>query len=111
MKYIELDNTLPNQKFNFKTDTATVEITLKTVDGIILMSVLSNGNNVISNIKVAPNVLILCYDYLQQQYGDFIFTTTNNEYPNYQNFNNSNKFYWLNYEEIKKYKASLNNND
>ena len=109
MKYIELDNTLPNQKFSFKTDTATVEITLRTVDGIMLMSVDSNGENIISNIKVASNVPLLCYDYLQQRFGDFMFTTTDEQYPIYTNFNNANKLYWLSYDEVKKYKESLLN--
>lgn len=105
MQYIELDNTLPNQKFNFKTDTDTIEITLQTIDGITLMSIGSNGQPVISSIKVAPNVLLMSYDFLQQKYGDFIFTTTDNEYPNYERFNKANKLYWLNYEEVKQFKG------
>ena len=44
------------------------------------------------------------YEHLQEQYGDFIFTTTDNEYPYFKNFNNANKLYWLNYEEIKELK-------
>lgn len=104
MQYIEIDNTLPNQTFNFKTDNATVEIELRTVDNITLMSMKTNGNNVVNSIKVAPNVLLLGYKHLQEQFGDFIFTTVDDEYPYYKNFNNANKLYWLNYEEVKEFK-------
>lgn len=104
MQYIEISNNLPNQKFSFRTDKDTLEIELRTVDNITLMSVKANGNNVVSSIKVAPNVLLLGYKYLQEQYGDFIFTTTDNKYPYYNNFNNANKLYWLNYEEVEQYK-------
>ena len=104
MKYIEIDNTLPNQKFTFNTDNQTVEITLNTVDNITLFSMAANGNKVISSIRVGANSLILGYQYLQEQFGDFIFATTDNEYPCYKNFNQSNKLYWLNYDEVKQYK-------
>lgn len=104
MRYIEISNELPNQKFSFKTESETVEIELRTVDNITLMSMKANGNNIVNSIKVAPNVLLLGYKYLQEQYGDFIFTTTDNQYPYYKNFNNANKLYWLNYEEVKKYR-------
>lgn len=104
MKYIEISNELPNQKFSFNTDNGTVEIELRTVDNITLMSVSANGNNIVSSIKVAPNVLLLSYKYLQEQYGDFIFTTTDKEYPYYKNFNNANKLYWLNYNEVQEFK-------
>ena len=104
MQYIEISNELPNQKFSFKTDNDTVEIELRTVDNITLMSVSANGNNVVNSIRVAPNVLLLGYKHLQEVYGDFIFTTADDEYPFYKNFNNANKLYWLNYEEVIRFK-------
>lgn len=104
MKYIELDNTLPNQKFTFNTENKTVEITLNTIDNITLFSMASNGNNIINSIRVGANSLILQYGHLQEIYGDFIFTTTDNEYPYYKNFNQANKLYWLNFNEVKQYK-------
>ena len=88
MRYIEISNELPNQSFTFKTESETVEIELRTVDNITLMSMKANGNNIVSSIKVAPNVLLLGYKHLQEQYGDFIFTTVDNEYPYYTKFNN-----------------------
>ena len=88
MRYIQLDNNLPNQKFNISIDNGILEVALRTVDNITLMSVSFNGNNIVSSIKVVPNVLLLNYKHLQEKYGDFIFTTANNEYPFYKNFNN-----------------------
>ncbi len=105
MLEIQLENNLPNQKFTFKTADKTLELELRTTsDNITLLSVSYNGNYIARSIKVAPNCLILCYDYLQQEYGDFIFTTDDGEYPYYENFNGSNKLYWLNYDEVKEYK-------
>lgn len=104
MQYIEISNEVANQSFTFKAGEKIVEIELRTVDNITLMSMKYNGNNVVNSIKVAPNVLLLGYKYLQEQYGDFIFTTTDDEYPYYKNFNNANKLYWLNYEEVQQYK-------
>lgn len=104
MRYIEIDNTLPNQKFSVNTDSGSIEVELRTISNMTLMSVSKNGENIVSSIKVAPNVLLMNYEHLQEQYGDFIFTTTDNEYPYFKNFNNANKLYWLNYEEIKELK-------
>lgn len=105
MREIQLNNNLPNQKFNMPINNGTLEIELRTVDNITLMSVKYNGNNIVNSIKVAPNVLLLGYKHLQEQYGDFIFTTTDNQYPYYENFNNANKLYYLDYEEVKEYNA------
>lgn len=105
MREIQLNNNLPNQKFNMPINNGTLEIELRTVDNITLMSMKYNGNNIVNSIKVAPNVLLLGYKYLQEQYGDFIFTTTDNQYPYYENFNNANKLYYLDYEEVKEYNA------
>ena len=88
MQYIEISNETPNQIFSFQTDNGVVEIELRTVDNITLFSMKSNGTNIVNSVKVAPNVLLLGYKYLQEQYGDFIFTTVDNEYPYYNNFNN-----------------------
>lgn len=104
MQYIEISNEIANQVFSFKTESDLLEIELRTVDNITLMSISANGNNIVSSIKVAPNVLLMKYKYLQEQYGDFVFTTANNEYPYYKNFNNGNKLCWLSYEEIKNLK-------
>ena len=105
MREIQLNNNLPNQKFNMPINNGTLEIELRTVDNITLMSVKYNGNNIVNSIKVAPNVLLLGYKHLQEQYGDFIFTTTDNQYPYYENFNNANKLYYLDSEEVKEYNA------
>ena len=108
MKYIEIDNTQPNQSFTFSTDNGTVEITLSTIDDITLFSMSSGGNNIISSVKVPANELIIGYKHIQEQYGDFIFTTDDNNYPNFKDFNQSNKLYWLNYDEVKQFKESKN---
>lgn len=110
MRYINIDNTLPNQKFSINTDTGSIDIKLRTIEGITLMTVSKNGEYIVNSIKVAPNVLLMGYKHLQEQYGDFIFTTTDNEYPYFENFNNANKLYWLNYEEVKEFKNGRNIN-
>lgn len=109
MRYIEIDNTLPNQKFSVNTDSGSLDIELRTVDGIMLMSISRNGTSIVNSIRVAPNVLLMKYRYLQEQYGDFIFTTTGNEYPYFENFNNANKLYWLSYEETVRFKNGTAN--
>lgn len=110
MKYIELDNTLPNQKFSVNTDSGSIDVELRTIDQITLISISKNGEYIVNSIKVAPNTLLMNYEYLQEQYGDFIFTTTDNEYPYFKNFNNANKLYWLNYEEIQELKNGTETN-
>lgn len=103
MKYIELDNKEPNQKFTFSDNGLLLEVTFKTIDNITFMSVSLNGNNIVNSVKVTGNTPIIKYDYLQKKYGDFVFTTTDSEYPVFSNFNSSNKFYHLSYEEVKNY--------
>ena len=103
MKYIELDKTAKNQKFTFSDNGLLLEVTIKTVDNITLMSISANGNNIVNSVKVTGNTPIMKYNYLQQKYGDFVFSTTDNEYPIYSDFNSSNKLYHLSYEEVKEY--------
>ena len=109
MRYIEIDNTLPNQKFSVNTDSGNIDVELRTVEGITLMSISRNGEYIVNSIRVAPNVLIMGYKYLQEQFGDFVFTTVDNEYPYFTNFNNANKLYWLNYEETKEFRNGQTN--
>ena len=108
MRYIEIDNTLPNQKFSVNTDSGSVDVELRTIDGIMLMSVSRNGEYIVNSIRVAPNVLLMGYKYLQEQFGDFVFTTVDNEYPYFENFNNANKLFWLNYDETKEFRNGTN---
>lgn len=108
MRYIEIDNTLPNQKFSTTTASGSLDVELRTVDGIMLMSVSSNGKSIVNSIRVAPNVLLMKYEYIQKLYGDFVFSTTDKEYPYFENFNNANKLCWLSYEETIKFKNGTN---
>lgn len=108
MYQIELNNKNPNQKFNVSTTKGVLEIELRTVDNITLMTISSGGNNIASSIRVAPNCLLIGYRHLQEQYGDFVFSTTDNEYPYYENFGQGNKLYWLTPDEVKQYKNETN---
>lgn len=104
MYKIEIDNTKANQKFTINTEQGTLEIKIRTVEKITLLSVSTGEKDIVRNIKVVPNLLLLAYKNLQKKFGDFVFSTVENKYPYYINFSKGNNLYWLDTKEVEEYK-------
>ena len=104
MQQVPLNNTLPNQEFTILLNGKNFDLAIRTVDDISLLTITVDGIKIVDSIKCMPNVPLLYYKYLQSQYGDFIFSTTDNEYPYYTGFSGRYKLFYLTYDEVEVFK-------
>ena len=99
MQQIPLNNTQPNQQFEIMINGNTFEIGLRTVSEITYITVSVNGTKLVDGARCPPNVNLLNYSYLQT-YGDFKFTSEDDEYPYYENFGKKCRLYFIPIEEL-----------
>lgn len=98
MQQIPLQNT-PQQNFTITLNDTDFEISLRTADDIMLISISAGGVEYIQNAKCFPNQPILQFPYLQKN-GDFWFKTINGGYPNWQDFENTCFLFYLSPEDL-----------
>lgn len=101
---IELNNQYANQEFDVSIDgiNNNIHCLLQTNDNnILLMSVFVNNEQIGMPFICYSNQLVIPFDYQMKKIGgNFLFETVTNNYPNYENFGNSCKLYFLTLEEI-----------
>ena len=101
---INLNNNYPNQEFDLNIDEVeeTINVLLQTtVQGVLLMTVSINDNIIGQPFICLPNTPIIPYQYLIDKVGgNFVFETENNNYPNYENFNDTCIFYFITSDTI-----------
>lgn len=85
MLTIELQ-AIPNQKFNFLGDGQQYTIALRTVQDMTFMDVAMNGSTLITSCKCLPGQMVIPYDYLEGEGGNFFFQTASGNNPQYANF-------------------------
>ena len=106
---IDLNNNYPNQEFGLNIDDIenTLNVQLQTtVQGALLMTVSVNDNIIGQPFICLPNQAVIPYNYLTEQIGgNFIFETEDNNYPSYENFNDTCILYFVTNDTI----AELNN--
>ena len=104
MQIIQLQN-VPNQIFNTVLNGIDYRIQLRTIQDLTFLSVFRNGEPLFYNQLCTPNEFVDPYDYISQN-GRLYFACSDNEYPNYRLFNNTQRLYCLTPEEVKEYEAS-----
>lgn len=101
---IDLNNNYPNQEFdlNISEIETTLNVQLQTtVQGALLMTVSINDNIIGQPFICLPNQAVIPYDYLVEQIGgNFIFETEDNNYPSYENFNDTCILYFVTNDTI-----------
>lgn len=75
---------IPNQKLSIQLDNQFYDITIKEANKIMVVTVVRNGTTIIDSVRVVAGTPILPYEYLEL--GNFIFLTSNEEYPYYTKF-------------------------
>lgn len=76
---------IPNQIFNFTNNDITYTVELRTIQGLVYMSVKTNGETLFNSQLCVPNAFINPYNYLSDN-GKFYFKCLDNEYPNFTKF-------------------------
>lgn len=99
MQQIPLTKT-PQQNFTVTLNDTDFEISLRTADDIMLISISAGGVELIKNVKCFPEQPILQFPYLQKN-GDFWFKTVNGIYPFWTDFDVTTFLFYLSPEELK----------
>lgn len=89
----------PNQSLTIRLDDARYKITLKALnEDLMAITIERNDKILVQNIRAMPSLLLLP-THLQHIYGNFIFKTTDEEYPYYTKFGDTHILYYLPYAE------------
>lgn len=101
---IELNNNYPNQEFDLNIDEIedTLNVLLQTtVQGALLMTVSINDTIIGQPFICLPNKPVIPYQYMIDRIGgNFIFETDSDNYPSYENFNNTCILYFVTNDTI-----------
>lgn len=89
---------LPNQEFTVSLDGNTWDITLKTTNGVTVVTLVLNGNTLIENAIAAAGAMIIQYQYLEN--GNFFFVTQNYELPDYTQFGTTQSLIYASASEL-----------
>lgn len=96
---------IPNQSLSIRLGENLFDITIKDANGIAAVTIVRNGETIVSGRRTQPGVPLMPYRALENDAGNFVFLTDNGEYPNYQNFGGTAFLIYLTNEEIE---AALN---
>ena len=101
---VELNNNYPNQEFDLNIDNIENPLSVllqTTVQGALLMTVAVNDEIIGQPFICLANQTVIPFPYLTEKIGgNFIFETSDNNYPNYANFNDTCKLYFVTLDEI-----------
>lgn len=102
---IDLNPNYANQEFDISIDEIenSINILLQTtVQNALLMTISVNDEIIGEPFICVPNQAIIPYDYLIEKVGgNFVFITENDNYPSYEDFNNTCNLYFMTLDEIK----------
>lgn len=98
MRLIELQN-IPNQIFNVVLNGIDYRIQLRTIQDLTFLSVWKNGEVLFLNQICMPNAFVDPYNYVSDN-GKLYFVCTDEEYPNYRKFGDTQRLFYLTKEEV-----------
>ena len=86
MNIIPIEST-PNQSLTIDLDQQAYQLELKTIAGMTYCSISRNNEAVISGQRVVGGELIIPYQYLEGDGGNFAFIANEGDIPYYEQFN------------------------
>ncbi|XYQ53298.1 phage baseplate plug family protein [Pectobacterium carotovorum] len=90
----------PNQSLTIRLDDSRYSITLKTLtDELMAISISRDDRPLIQNYRAMPQTLLLS-DHMAARYGNFMFVTTNDEYPYYTAFGAGHELHYIPASEL-----------
>lgn len=92
---------IPNQTLTVAQDSHAYELTVRTLqDGICIASVARDGITIIESARCVPNYFLMRYRYLEGDSGNFVWSTPDDEYPDYTKFGVTHFLYFINAAEL-----------
>jgi len=89
---------LTNQTFTIILDNNNWTITIKFTNGVMAVSLTLNGNDVIDNLIAVAGSFIIPSEY--EESGNFIFTTMNQQLPDWTQFGTSQNLIYVSQNEL-----------
>lgn len=89
---------VPNQEFTISLDDNTWDISLKMVNGTIVVTLIFNNITLVENTLAVAGSLIIQPQYLEA--GNFFFVTQNFELPDYTQFGITQSFIYVSAAEL-----------
>ena len=94
----------PNQSFSARLDNSLFDIAIKTINDTACIDVSRDGVALIKGARITPGTPIFPYSYLET--GNFLFTTLNDDLPDYTKFGISQNIYYITAAELEAIYAS-----
>ena len=98
MYNIKLNN-IPNQEFNYVVGDKFFTVQLRTIQDLTFASIFLDGEPLLYSQICTPNNFINLYRYISVG-GKFYFKCSDNEYPNYKNFGNTQQLQFFTEDEL-----------
>lgn len=94
---------IPNQQFSLVVDESRWDITVRTTNDTISVSIMRDGVSVIENYRIVSGVLIIPAKY--QESGNFILFTKSFEIPDYTKFGVTQSLFYISAADLELYRA------
>lgn len=94
---------IPNQSFSLQLDQNTFDISLYTVGLVMAMDIAINSVPVLTGQRLVAGFPVIPYRYLEN--GNFIFSTMNDDLPDYTQFGSTQSFYYVSPTELEAIRA------
>jgi hypothetical protein len=99
----------PNQSFSISLSGDFYKIEIKEAKGIMTASITRNDIVLISGFIIVAGALIIPFKYLENESGNFIITTENQECPHYTRFGIDQYMSYLTQEEVDSIREAIEN--
>jgi hypothetical protein len=93
----------PNQSFSVRLGDLNYDITIKETRGVMCASITRDNVLIVENIRILPGRPII--PYLYKEDGNFAVYTTDDEYPYYTEFGNTQFLYYVDAAELEAIRA------
>lgn len=94
----------PNQQFAIVLDEIEWGLHIRVAQNTLIVSVYKDGELIIDSVRPGAFNFLLPYTYQYTDSGNFIFATSNDEYPDYTKFGVTHFLIYVSKEELKGYK-------
>lgn len=90
----------PNQQLSVQIGDSRYDLWIKAARGIMSCTVSLNDTVLLDNVRMCAGTPLIVYERLEDEQGNFVFVTENEELPRYQAFGTTQQLIHLTAEEV-----------
>lgn len=91
---------IPNQSLSIILEQRRYDIRLVQCAEVMAIDIQRDGNYVVQGMRCFPGTLLFPYEYLEDYSGNFMFTTIDDAFPNYQQIGISQNLWYFTNDEL-----------